>query len=508
MTWPSGPRGPRGPGGPGRAALTSAVALLALTLGPAPLLADEATGPRVVLRDGRVIDGSVRAITGHGEVRVRAGDREVELTTDVVRSAVLREQPGAGKAPHRILLADGTRLGGALESLADGAVTFRWGGRSLRLALADVRSVELVRGAWYRARGVPQPHLDLGGKVRVVDPAALRVDGEALRIGDEALSREALHALYLRPPNRPGAVGRGSYVRVMASDEQLLVGLVRRLDERELVLETAALGRLSLPRAQVWKLIWGEAPSRALLGLTMVADSHAHTVMLLDASGERLWAIGDLAKPHDVERLADGTLLICSYSGGRVMRVERDGTVRWEAKGLRKPIDVDLLPNGNVLVAEFGASRVVELDSTGKVVWSLRAKSPNEVEPVGADRILITESGKKRIVLHDRKTGRTVWTYAGEGADRLRWPMDADWLGEGRLLITDNNAHRVIEVDVASGKIVWQHRCANPYEADRLPNGNTLIVETGKQRVVEVTPDGRVVWEAKGLKYPVAVARH
>ncbi len=347
------------------------------------------------------------------------------------------------------------------------------------------------------------PQLELKANRQPLRFKRISLSEDTLTVDGKPLQLNKVRAIYFAPLKSRRRFLVGWYARVMFDADQLLVGLIQQIDEQRIHLVTRYLGRLRIKRATVWKLVFGPPPDPSSLGYTLVAASHGKQILLLDHAGKTLWSIDKLAKPHDVELLTDGSLLLVEYQGGRVAQVTRAGRTIWEVKGLGNPIDADRMAGGHTLVTEFAGGKLVEYDATGKAVWSWKGlKYPNEADPVAGNRILVTESGKNRVFLADRKTRKILWQRTG-----LKWPMDADLLPSGNILITENNAHRVIEV-TRSGKIVWEYACQNPYEADKLANGNYLIVETGKQRVIEVTPDKRIVWKADGINYPVAATRY
>ena len=61
---------------------------------------------------------------------------------------------------------------------------------------------------------------------------------------------------------------------------------------------------------------------------------------------------------------------------------------------------------------------------------------------------------------------------------------------------------RVLEVS-PDGEIVWEAKgLPNAHDADRLPNGNTLVTLRNKGAVLEIDRDGKVVFELTGLSSP------
>ena len=88
----------------------------------------------------------------------------------------------------------------------------------------------------------------------------------------------------------------------------------------------------------------------------------------------------------------------------------------------------------------------------------------------------------------------------------------ATGLPNGNYLVGfDHGPKNVVEYDRA-GKEIWNNEKAGlgkkaTYDVQRLANGNTVIAYTHEGYVSEITPAGKVVWQKKGLKMPVAAQR-
>jgi hypothetical protein len=164
-----------------------------------------------------------------------------------------------------------------------------------------------------------------------------------------------------------------------------------------------------------------------------------------------------------------------------------------EAKKEAKPAPVPA-PRGLTWIADYSDNRVIAVDADGKVVEHYdEVYGAWDVEPIGDDRLLVTEFAVSRVREIDRKTKKTVWEF-----ENLKNPYDADRLPNGNTLIADTFGGRVIEID-RDGKIVWSFaKDIRPFDADRLANGNTLIADVLKDRVIEVNAAGEIVWEVKG----------
>jgi hypothetical protein len=164
-----------------------------------------------------------------------------------------------------------------------------------------------------------------------------------------------------------------------------------------------------------------------------------------------------------------------------------------EPKPDAKPAPVP--KRGLTWIADYSDNLVTAVDADGKVVEHYdEVYGAWDVEPIGDDRLLVTEFSVSRVREIDRKTKKTVWEF-----ENLKNPYDADRLPNGNTLIADTFGGRVIEID-RDGKIVWSFaKDIRPFDADRLANGNTLIADVMKDRVIEVNGAGEIVWEQKNL---------
>lgn len=160
-------------------------------------------------------------------------------------------------------------------------------------------------------------------------------------------------------------------------------------------------------------------------GMTLIADTFAHRVVLVRPDGTEFWSYGDHAyediRPFDCEFTSSGTFLIADVQRDRVLEIDMHGLVLWQQEGLPNAHDVDRLPNGNTLVTLRNRGEVRELDDRGKVVWQL------------------TE---------------------------LDHPSDADRLANGNTLVAENGRVREFDRD---GKVVWQRTATWAVEANRYP---------------------------------------
>jgi hypothetical protein len=204
---------------------------------------------------------------------------------------------------------------------------------------------------------------------------------------------------------------------------------------------------------------------------------------------------------------------------GKTAIVGPGGKVEWEYANRCDGHDLWLLPNGNVLLAT-GAARVAEVTRDKKIVWQYESKPKkgykgrvevHAFQPLGEGRVLIAESGNRRLIEVDR-AGKIVHEVplTVEHPDPHRDTRMARKLANGHYLVCHEADGKVREYD-AAGKVVWTYaldlggRPAAPghgpeghgtsvYGAVRLASGNTLIAGGNNNRVLEVTPGGKIVW--------------
>lgn len=236
----------------------------------------------------------------------------------------------------------------------------------------------------------------------------------------------------------------------------------------------------------------------------------------------------DLHHPHDVDQLADGSILVTDGGnlGGdefsKVICISRDKQFLWVYdEGLAWAHNADLQENGNMIISDTHHNRVIEVDSGFNIVWNTdevefsdgqHLRYPNDANIIADDHVLITDRNNHRIIETDRD-GNILWQFGVTGVSgsdlfHLNAPHNADRLENGNTIICDSNNNRILEATPIGG-IVWRYEegLAWPRDADRLPNGNTLITDTNNMRVFEVAPDpympgGVIVWSYEGLSFP------
>ena len=206
----------------------------------------------------------------------------------------------------------------------------------------------------------------------------------------------------------------------------------------------------------------------------------------------------------------------------KLVILDAQGKIEWQTRwgGIH---DIHVLPNGHIMVQQ-GSHKVVELDpTTSKVVWSYDAALQNgnrgkriEVhafQPLKNGRIMIAESGSRRIIEIDRE-GKILHSVklhvrAPHPHHDTRLVRKLD---NGNYLVCHEADGAVREYDGVSGAVVWDYEIPlfgkprrdghgpsafgnQVFGAVRLKNGNTLIATGNGHSVLEVTRDRNIVWK-------------
>jgi hypothetical protein len=198
--------------------------------------------------------------------------------------------------------------------------------------------------------------------------------------------------------------------------------------------------------------VWGLPNGNKLVsihGLNKVAE--------FNEAGKEVWSKEGLpGSPYGVQRLENGSTLVCCADVGQVVEVSPHGNVKtipgkWDRGG--RPIFARRLENGNTLVALQNEHRVVEVDKTGNIAFEVRDLNggPSSVSRLENGNTLIVLMYLNQVVEVDSKGKRTTWAPK----INLQNPMDAQRLPSGNTLITDMMG--LHEVD-PTGKQVREYR--------------------------------------------------
>lgn len=253
----------------------------------------------------------------------------------------------------------------------------------------------------------------------------------------------------------------------------------------------------------------------------LISDTISQKLLIFERDGSISWEYPQPGSVYDGERLPDGNVLYCWFSGGKanaragVREVTPDKQIVFEYAVAKECHSVQRLPDGLTLIEDPSNKRLIEVDRQGNIVRELKLQ-------VGHDQVHNTARQCRKLpdgnYLVAQELDQAVVEYAPDGAVRRRFPIDGRVYGVSRLA----NGHtlvgagggpdigkRVVELD-RDGKTVWSFEPGD-FPADtnldwvlgvqRLRNGNTVIAhflghgKDGKGiSLLEVTRAKQVVW--------------
>ena len=229
-----------------------------------------------------------------------------------------------------------------------------------------------------------------------------------------------------------------------------------------------------------FNLIAGAKEPSPVPAYRVLAADKGH-VAIVGAKGEVEWEVANRAEVHDLCLLPNGHVMFTTAPTVIVeMNPEKKVVWKYEAKpkeGYKGSVEIHAfqrLADGITMVAESGNRRIVEVDKQGKILVEvpLTVEHPNShrdtrlVRKLESGNYLACHEGDGKVREYD-KTGKVVWSYTLDLADRPRSPghgpeghgtevYSAYRLANGNTLIGGGNNNRVIEVD-KDGKIVCRH---------------------------------------------------
>lgn len=218
---------------------------------------------------------------------------------------------------------------------------------------------------------------------------------------------------------------------------------------------------------------------------------------------------------------------ILAADKGTVALVDDTGKVFWQYQNRAEAHDLHLLPNGNILLP-VSRTKVVEVTPENKIVWSYDAQpragyngrvEVHAFQPLSEGRVMVAESGNKRIVEVDRD-GKIAFEMelTVENPHPHRDTRMVRRLDHGGYLVCHEADGKIREYD-RSGKVLWSYQLdlagrprsnghgpeghgVEVYGAIRLKNGHTLIGGGNNNRVIEVDQAGKVVWSIDQKELP------
>lgn len=223
-----------------------------------------------------------------------------------------------------------------------------------------------------------------------------------------------------------------------------------------------------------------------------------------------LWMVHSASLLIAGETVHRHRILVAQYQGpggNRIIEVSREGKLTWEHTPPSLCVMFQILPKHRLLYAYGGKpTGVREIDrKTQNVVWDYVSPSPQVMagERLPNGNTLLAEQGPSRVVEVNPKR-QVVASVSVPNAEQAfhRQLRLVHRLRSGNVLAAIEAEGAAREVD-PNGKVVWEIKgLADVYEALRLPNGNTLVACGAQKRVIEVTPGGNTVWELTAQDVP------
>lgn len=218
---------------------------------------------------------------------------------------------------------------------------------------------------------------------------------------------------------------------------------------------------------------------------------------------------------------------ILAADKGTVAMVDETGKVYWQYQNRAEAHDLHLLPGGNILLP-VSRTKIVEVTPEKEIAWSYDAQpragyngrvEVHAFQPLPDGRVMVAESGNKRIVEVDRD-GKIVFEMelTVENPHPHRDTRMVRRLDHGGYLVCHEADGKIREYD-RSGKVIWSYQLdlggrprsnghgpeghgVEVYGAIRLKNSHTLIGGGNNNRVLEVDQAGKVVWSIDQKELP------
>ncbi|PIQ25988.1 hypothetical protein COW36_02730 [bacterium (Candidatus Blackallbacteria) CG17_big_fil_post_rev_8_21_14_2_50_48_46] len=332
-----------------------------------------------------------------------------------------------------------------------------------------------------------------------------------------------------------------------------------RLATRNTLITDYSLGRIMeiTPSGRLfWEYDQGKSsehrlknPVRATangLNHVLIVDQGHHRVIEVDKDsdlhmqygkmGEAGVADGMLNMPSDVQRLANGNLLITDTGNHRILELENmqlvwqygnpenkdSGGYGLEPGYLSYPQSAQRLDNGNTLIVDAGNLRILELDPEGKILWEHFTNSgPEEYHmdsPFRATYLpngVVTVLGESSLFEYDTREKKVVWGCQMSDFEKAKAVLKTEQATKRFVKHGVRNPYMRLEkseeeLAAASKSEAVQALIAKRISSMRTSTSNkahvTLLgkptldplqfylVERTKNRVLQVDREGRMDW--------------
>lgn len=261
-----------------------------------------------------------------------------------------------------------------------------------------------------------------------------------------------------------------------------------------------------------------------------LTDFKGDRVLGLNRAGDVVWQQSMVAPPippsgyathtEYVTLAPNGNLIISDGEGMMIQEIDRQTHhLVWQygvkdkqgaSRGyLHQPDKAFKFNDHEVVVNDGNNRRVIVIDQkTNDIVWQYGhtlqmgtapgfLRGNTYVLPIdGGQKILITDTLEKNIMLIDRATQHIDWQWRKPDA---KWMQHVSLTLQNTFILEDRQKNDVFEVN-RDGQILWDlttladgQSLHYPTDAIKLGNGNVLIAEAGRSRVIEVNPHTREI---------------
>jgi len=163
-------------------------------------------------------------------------------------------------------------------------------------------------------------------------------------------------------------------------------------------------------------------------GRKVFADWGSKSLIFLDASGRREYAVDLPGTPNGLDLLDNGNLLVPLFHEKSLVEISPSGQTVWQIELEGRPTDARRLENGGTLVALNSNDRIIEINREGEIVWSIDdVRSPESARRLKNGNTLVA---MRLGVKEYNPAGEEVWSL-----EDLSSPYDAVLLDNGNLLI-------------------------------------------------------------------------
>jgi streptogramin lyase len=217
-------------------------------------------------------------------------------------------------------------------------------------------------------------------------------------------------------------------------------------------------------------------------GRILVADENAGAVFRIDPGSRKVTATYSgppLKKPYAIALNAAGLILVTDEGTGNVVSIDPQGPklqVVCPKRLFQHPFGIALALNGDLVVADYGSGTgdLVRLSSAidgCPANLSVQLQNPNGVATNAAGNYYVADTGAKKVVLVDGKTGAASPVSQSKLFQGLRGIALQDG---GGLLVADYVAGAVFQVDPQSGAVT------RTFKGGWLKNPNGVAVVSGQ----------------------------